>query len=59
MVKFDENIDAVSLRQSVQLQTKVLTRPGPSVGYERACSVRARAGSFGERADVRSACLFL
>lgn len=31
-VKFDANIDAVILRQSVQLQIKVLSRPGPWVG---------------------------
>lgn len=34
MVKFDANIDAVILRQSVQWQTNVPTRPGPSVGKE-------------------------
>lgn len=31
-MKLDANMDAVILRQSVQLQTKVFTRPGPWVG---------------------------
>ncbi len=31
-LKPEENIEAVILRQSVQLQTKVLIRPGASVG---------------------------
>jgi len=34
MVKLDANIDAVILRQSAQLQTKVLTSPGPEVGND-------------------------
>ena len=33
MAKLDANMEAVSLRQSVQLQTKVLIRPGPSTGW--------------------------
>lgn len=32
-VKLDANIDAVILRQSEQLQTKVWTNPGPWVGW--------------------------
>lgn len=32
MVKFDANIEAVTLRQSVQLQMNVLTKPGFWVG---------------------------
>ena len=32
--KLDANIEAVILRQSVQWQRKVLTRPGPEVGKE-------------------------
>ena len=35
MMNADVNIDAVSLRQSVQLQTKESTRPGLVVGYKR------------------------
>lgn len=34
-VKLDANIDAVILWQSEQLHTNVLTRPGPSVGWNR------------------------
>ena len=33
-VKLEANMDAVILWQSVQLQTKELTRPGPWVGWE-------------------------
>lgn len=44
-VKLDANMEAVTLRQSAQLHTKVLMRPGPWVGCggvrhvlnERAC----------------------
>jgi hypothetical protein len=32
MLKADVNMDAVILRQSVQWQAKVLSRPGPEVG---------------------------
>jgi hypothetical protein len=32
-VKFEANIEAVSLWQSKQLQMKVSTRPGPWVGW--------------------------
>ncbi len=32
MLKLDANMDAVILWQSEQLQTNVLSRPGPSVG---------------------------
>lgn len=38
-VKLDANMDAVILRQSEQLQTKVLIRPGPWVGF--GCDVRS------------------
>lgn len=31
-VKLDANMEAVTLRQSVQWHTKVLTKPGPDVG---------------------------
>lgn len=31
-MKLEANMDAVILRQSVQLHTKVSIRPGPSVG---------------------------
>lgn len=31
-MKLEANMEAVTLRQSKQLQTKVLTRPGASVG---------------------------
>lgn len=31
-MKLDANMEAVILRQSVQLHTKVLTRPGPWMG---------------------------
>jgi hypothetical protein len=34
MVKLEANIEAVILWQSVQLQTKVLSRPGPLVGRD-------------------------
>jgi hypothetical protein len=33
MLKFDANIEAVILRQSVQLQMNVVIRPGGLVGY--------------------------
>lgn len=33
MMKLDANIEAVILRQSVQWQRKVSTRPGASVGW--------------------------
>ena len=47
-VKLDANMDAVILRQSAQLQTKVLIRPGPSVGF--GCDIRAEETStFGGR----------
>ena len=32
-MKLDANIEAVTLRQSVQLQRNVSTRPSPDVGY--------------------------
>lgn len=35
MVKLDANMDALSLRQSVQWQTKRFITPGPSVGCLR------------------------
>ena len=38
MAKFEANIDAVSFRQSVQLQTNVLTSPGPSTGFGKGSS---------------------
>jgi hypothetical protein len=37
IVKFEANMEAVILRQSVQLQRNVLTNPGPLVGCLRSC----------------------
>ena len=34
IMKLEANIEAVILRQSVQLQTKVSTSPGPEVGND-------------------------
>ena len=41
-MKLEANMDAVILRQSVQLQIKVSTRPGPWVGWELGDEVRAK-----------------
>lgn len=40
MMKLEANIEAVILRQSAQLQRKVPTRPGPSVGWAGVLDVR-------------------
>ena len=57
MVKLDANIEAVILRQSVQLQTKVLTRPGPEVGKESCTAeqkqVAVAVSSFDQPSEAR------
>lgn len=42
-MKLDANIDAVILRQSVQWQRNVSTRPGPSVGYSSPLMLNSRS----------------
>lgn len=50
MMKLDANMDAVILWQSEQLQTKLSTRPGPSVGYGFRGGIRVEElGDLGRR----------
>lgn len=45
-VKFEQNMEALSLWQSLQLQTNVLSRSSPSTGYYQSKSVIYRATSY-------------
>jgi hypothetical protein len=48
-VKLEANMEAVILRQSVQLQTNVVTKPGlPGRGYEASILVNSAALKGGE-----------
>ena len=56
-MKLEANIEAVILRQSAQLQMKVLTRPGALVGLIELVKVSVGVTSLeggGERGRVRS-----